>query len=143
MSLSHSGYWVAVRRESGTSLLWMAFGLAVTCVFLFFALPPLISFISFLLSGDIWRGLLAAALISLLVGLALAVLMGLLAEGTEASPGASGRPARSRGLLWSLVWILILVAPVACILVALIASGALVEIINWVGDRISNIRDAQ
>ena len=125
-----------------TNPLAIAAGLALVAVFLFFALPPVIGFLAFLFAGDTWRALTGAALICFLLGLALAAAIGFFERGRP--PDASGEaPARrTRGPLWTLVWLLILAAP-ACLLVALVASGTLLDVIDWVGDRVSEIRGAQ
>jgi hypothetical protein len=131
------------RRSDWGHPLTIVVALALAAGFLVLAAPPIIRFAAFLFAGGVWRDLLGAALVSLFVGLALAVVVG--SFDPPASRGAAAAPAadRSRGPLWFLVCILIAIGPAACILVALIASGALVDIIDWVGDRISEVRGVQ
>jgi hypothetical protein len=133
----------STRGQGPTRALVLLAAALVAIGFLVLALPPIVRFTTFLLSGDVWRGLLAAALISLLVGLALLIIVGSLDRPTPSDPVRELRPTRSRASLWSLAWILVALVPVACILVALVASGALLDIIDWAGDRVSEIRGAQ
>lgn len=132
------------RESKWTQPIVLVVALVVVIGFLILAGPPIVRFIDFLLSGDIWRALLGAALICFLLGLALAAVVGFFAERSDdsAAPGAV-RQSRPRGALWTLTWILVLVVPAACVLVALVASGVLLDVIDWAGDRIAEIRGAQ
>ena len=130
-----------MRRPSRASPVAVAIGFAFAAVIAILILPPVIRFIVFLMSGDVWRALTGIALISFLVGLALAAVLGFLERGQ--SPGAldETRPRR-KGWGWMLVWACLLVAPV-CLVVALVASGVLMDSVHWSRDRIDEIRGAQ
>lgn len=132
------------RRAGWRHPLAIIIGLAILAGILALALPPIVRFAAFLFAGDVWRALTGVALISLLAGFLLVAVVGG-ASDRRRSPSDAGaiKEDRSRAPLWTLVWILLVLVPVACILVALIASGALLDIIEWVGDRISEIRGAQ
>jgi hypothetical protein len=93
------------------------------------------------MSGDIWRALCGVALISLFVGLGLAAVIGTFERGKPSEHRGEAMPRR-KGRIWTLVWIFLLATP-ACLIVALIASGVLVDCIQWSGDRIGEIREAQ
>jgi hypothetical protein len=114
-----------------------AFAIGITVL----ALPPIIGFVVFLMSGDIWRALCGVALISLFVGLGLAAVIGFFERGKPSEPRGEATP-RGKGRIWMLPWVFLLATP-ACLIVALIASGALVDCVQWSGDRISEIRSAQ
>jgi hypothetical protein len=130
-----------MRHPSRSSPLAVAIGIAFAAVIAIFVLPPAIRFIVFLMSGDLWRALTGVALISFLVGLALAGLLGFLERNQSPEALDEARPGR-KGWAWMLVWACLLATPV-CLVVALVASGALLDIVHWSGDRINEIRGAQ
>lgn len=68
---------------------------------------PVIRFIVFLMSGDVWRALTGVALISFLVGLALAAVLGFLERGQSPEALDEARPRR-KGWGWVLVWAFLL-----------------------------------
>lgn len=130
-----------MRRPSRSSPVAVAIGFAFAVGIAILALPPVIRFIVFLMSGDVWRALTGVALISLFIGLALAAVLGFLERGQSPEALDEARPRR-KGWGWMLVWACLLAAPV-CLVVALVASGALMDSIHWSRDRIDEIRGAQ
>lgn len=130
-----------MRRPSRPSPVAVAIGFAFAAVIAILIIPPVIRFIVFLMSGDVWRALTGVALISFLVGLALAGVLGFLDRNQSPEALDETRPRR-KGWGWVLVWAFLLATP-ACLVVALVASGVLLDIVNWSRDRIDEIRGAQ
>lgn len=130
-----------MRRPSRPSPVAVAIGFAFAAGIAILILPPVIRFIVFLMSGDVWRALTGVALISFLVGLALAAVLGFLERGQSPEALDEARPRR-KGWGWMLVWACLLAAPV-CVVVALVASGVLIDSVHWSRDRINEIRGAQ
>lgn len=130
-----------MRRPSRSSPIAIAIGFAFAAVITILVLPPVIRFIVFLMSGDVWRALTGVALISLLLGLALAAVLGFLERNHSPEALDEARPRR-KGWAWMLVWACFLATPV-CLVVALVASGVLMDSVHWSGDRIDEIRGAQ
>jgi polyferredoxin len=131
-----------MRRPDRSHTLAIVAGLVFGIVVLVLVLPPVIRFIAFLFSGDSWRALLGAGLLSFIAGLGLGAALGFFEQRRRGGEREESLPRRSRGPLWTLVWILFAFAPV-CVLVALVGSGWLQNTIEWSGDRISEIRSAQ
>jgi hypothetical protein len=129
------------RRSSRPNPVAVVIGSAFAIGIAILVLPPVIRFVVFLMSGNIWRTLCGVALISLFVGLGLAAVIGFFERGQPSETRGETTPRR-KGRIWMLAWVFLLVTPV-CLIVALVASGALVDCIQWSGDRISEIRDAQ
>jgi hypothetical protein len=130
-----------MRRPSRASRVAVAIGFVFATGIAILILPPVIRFIVFLMSGDLWRALTGVALISFLVGLALAAVLGFLERNQSPGPLDEVRPHR-KGWGWMLVWAFLLAAPV-CVVVALVASGVLMDSVHWSRDRINEIHGAQ
>lgn len=130
-----------MRRPSRPSPVAVAIGFAFAAGIAILILPPVIRFTVFLMSGDVWRALTGVALISFLVGLALAAVLGFLERGQSPEALDEARPRR-KGWGWILVWACLLATPV-CLVVALVASGVLMDSVHWSRDRINEIRGAQ
>jgi len=129
------------RRPSRPNPVAVAIGSAFAIGITILVLPPVIRFIVFLMSGNIWRTLCGVALISLFVGLGLAAVIGFFERGKPSELGGEAT-ARRKGRIWMLVWVFLLATP-ACLIVALVASGALEDCIQWSRDRINEIRGVQ
>jgi hypothetical protein len=130
-----------MRRPSRPNPVAVVIGSAFAIGITILVLPPVIRFVVFLMSGNIWRALCGVALISFFVGLGLAVVIGFFQRGKPSEPRGEATPRR-KGRIWVLPWVFLLATP-ACLIVALIASGVLVDCVQWSGDRISEIRGAQ
>ncbi len=89
-------------------------------------LPPVVRFFAFLFNGDVWRAMIGVALLALIAGVLIAGFLG-------RSDTRRGGQMRKVGLF------LILLSP-ACVLVALVASGWLIDGIDWIDDAVPAIR---
>jgi hypothetical protein len=130
-----------MRRPSRSDPVAVVIGSAFAIGITVLVLPSIIRFVDFLMSGNVWRALCGVALISFFVGLGLAAIIGFFERGKASEPRDGSTPHR-KGRIWMLAWVFIVATP-ACLIVALIASGALVDCVQWSGDRISEIREAQ
>ncbi len=102
-------------------------GFVVVIAFAVFFLPPILRFFAFLFDGDIWRALIAVALLLLLVGVLVA--------------GLLGRPETPRGARMRQLGMVLILASPLCIVVSLVGSGWLVDGVRWTRQAVPEIRN--